>query len=97
MITLHLFWFGAWNVIAYVGTSEPIILGHRYTRSRKVAEGLLSAQLKKAMRLFPERNVLPGRESYFVSKGFQAENMSEDKCPQLGDLSDFLPVTATEG
>jgi hypothetical protein len=97
MITIHLFWFHAWNVIAYIGTSEPIILGHRYTRSRKSAEGLLSAQLRKAKRLFPERNVLPGRECFYVSKGFEPKNMSEDRCPKHGDLSDFLPVTSIEG
>ena len=98
MITLHLFWFGAWNVLAYVGTAEPIILGHRYTRSRKIAEGLLSAQLRKAKRLFPERNVLQGSPRVYRghAAGY-APNMSEDHCPAMGDLSDFLPVTATEG
>lgn len=97
MITIHLFWFHGWNVLAYVGSAEPVLLGFRYT-NKSTAEGLLKAQLRKAMRLFPTRNVLPGRELYFTAKGFQAKNMSEDRLPRLGvpgDLSDFLP--ATEG
>jgi hypothetical protein len=64
MATLHLFWFGGWNVVAIDDNNRAKLLGFKYTASRKIAEGLLAAQLRKYIR--EEGGVAEGGPLYMV-------------------------------
>ncbi len=93
MTSLHLFWFAGWNVVAVNEAGDRAkLLGRAYTKSRKVAEGLFAAQLRKYVR--EEGGVIEGAPLYMPNwmpaagdrtpLGY-ASRIPKDTQPFLGD------------